>query len=225
MWRCRNNASRGDGAFGQYSLIMPDKDAVIAITSESGDMQGELNLIWKILLPALQEKSLSPNTKSDAEMQHKLASLKLPVNSDHTLKPSVALSNKKYSIEDNPFHISSLRFQVDNSICHLTIKTDSENYQFNFNHNKWQYGETTMHGPYLVSIAQHNLSGLPPFKVAGEYEWIDPTTLKLVLRYIESPHTETFVCHFSNNSINVDVKRSFNTQAPDATIHLIGMSK
>jgi CubicO group peptidase (beta-lactamase class C family) len=33
MWRCRNNAYRGDGAFGQYAIVMPEQDAVIAITS------------------------------------------------------------------------------------------------------------------------------------------------------------------------------------------------
>ncbi|HEX3133228.1 MAG TPA: serine hydrolase domain-containing protein, partial [Planctomycetota bacterium] len=32
FWRCRHNAFRGDGAFGQYCLVMPDQDAVIAIT-------------------------------------------------------------------------------------------------------------------------------------------------------------------------------------------------
>ena len=225
MWRCRHNAYRGDGAFGQYAIIMPDQDAVIAITSESADMQGELNLIWKIILPAMQNKPLAANVKSDEEMQHKLASLKLRIDSDHLMKPSITLSNKTYSIEDNPLHISSLQFNQDKSICRVTFKTDNDNYQFNFNHNKWQYGETTMHGPYLVSVAKHNLTGLPPFKVAGDYEWIDPSTLKLVLRYIESPHTETFICHFNNNSINVDVKRSFNTQSPDATIHLKGVAK
>jgi len=34
FWRSRNNAFRGDGAFGQYIIVMPEKDAVIAITSE-----------------------------------------------------------------------------------------------------------------------------------------------------------------------------------------------
>ena len=33
MWRSRNNSYRGDGAYGQYILVFPDKDAVIAITS------------------------------------------------------------------------------------------------------------------------------------------------------------------------------------------------
>lgn len=53
MWRCRHNAYRADGANGQYILVLPDKDAVIAVTANIPDMQAELNLIWKYLLPAL----------------------------------------------------------------------------------------------------------------------------------------------------------------------------
>src|SRR5262245_30383623 len=33
FWRCRHNAYRGDGAFGQYCLVLPEHDAVVAITS------------------------------------------------------------------------------------------------------------------------------------------------------------------------------------------------
>lgn len=53
LWRCRHNAYRADGANGQYILVLPEKDAVIAVTANIGDMQAELNLIWKHLLPAL----------------------------------------------------------------------------------------------------------------------------------------------------------------------------
>lgn len=54
MWRCRHNAYRADGASGQYILVLPDKNAVIAITANIGDMQAELNLVWKYLLPAMK---------------------------------------------------------------------------------------------------------------------------------------------------------------------------
>ena len=53
MWRCRHNAFRADGANGQYILVLPEKDAVIVVTAHLQDMQAELNLIWKYLLPAL----------------------------------------------------------------------------------------------------------------------------------------------------------------------------
>ncbi len=53
MWRCRHNAVRADGANGQYILVIPEKDAVIAVTANINDMQGEINLIWQHLLKAL----------------------------------------------------------------------------------------------------------------------------------------------------------------------------
>lgn len=55
MWRCRHNAFRADGANGQYILVLPDQDAVIAVTANIGNMQGEINLIWNNILPALQQ--------------------------------------------------------------------------------------------------------------------------------------------------------------------------
>lgn len=54
IWRCRHNAFRADGAGGQYILVLPDQDAVIAVTANLQDMQAEINLIWEFLLPALE---------------------------------------------------------------------------------------------------------------------------------------------------------------------------
>jgi CubicO group peptidase (beta-lactamase class C family)/predicted glycoside hydrolase/deacetylase ChbG (UPF0249 family) len=54
MWRCRYNAYRADGANGQFIIILPEKDAVIVTTANVNDMQAEINLIWKYLLPALK---------------------------------------------------------------------------------------------------------------------------------------------------------------------------
>ena len=46
FWRCRHNAYRADGAFGQYCIVLPDQDAVVAITSGVRDMQAVMNLVW-----------------------------------------------------------------------------------------------------------------------------------------------------------------------------------
>ncbi len=54
MWRCRHNAVRADGFAGQLIVVIPDKNAVIAITANIGDMQMELNTIWDNILPALK---------------------------------------------------------------------------------------------------------------------------------------------------------------------------
>lgn len=55
MWMCRHNAFRADGAGGQYILVLPELDSVVAMTASLGDMQKELNLVWQYILPALKD--------------------------------------------------------------------------------------------------------------------------------------------------------------------------
>ena len=62
FWMCRNGAYRGDGAFGQFLVVVPDADAVIVCTAQVTEMQAELDLIWEHLLPAL---SLSGDAAGD----------------------------------------------------------------------------------------------------------------------------------------------------------------
>jgi CubicO group peptidase (beta-lactamase class C family) len=52
FWRGRHGY-RGDGAYGQYMVVLPEADAVVAITSQCPDMPGVLDRLWEHLLPAL----------------------------------------------------------------------------------------------------------------------------------------------------------------------------
>jgi len=56
FWRGRHGY-RGDGAYGQLTMILPEVDAVVAITSQSPDMQGLLDAVWTHLLPALTSEA------------------------------------------------------------------------------------------------------------------------------------------------------------------------
>ncbi|MEJ2090457.1 MAG: hypothetical protein P8Y69_18785, partial [Gammaproteobacteria bacterium] len=58
----------------------------------------------------------------------------------------------------------------------------------------------------------------PPLRVAGAYGWDDQTTLRLVLRYIESPHTETLVSVFDGDAIEVTMLTSFTPPPAEATL-------
>jgi CubicO group peptidase (beta-lactamase class C family) len=53
FWVCRHNAFRGDGKDGQFIIVLPEQDAVVAITAQLVDMQEELDEVWRHLLPAL----------------------------------------------------------------------------------------------------------------------------------------------------------------------------
>ena len=75
FWRCRHNVYRGDGAFGQYCIVMPEQDAVLAITSGVSDMQAVLDTVWKYLLPAMGADALPPNPAADDQLAARTATL------------------------------------------------------------------------------------------------------------------------------------------------------
>ncbi|MEP6755750.1 MAG: serine hydrolase [Chthonomonadales bacterium] len=77
FWRCRHNGFRGDGAAGQFCIVLPDEDTVIAITAKTGDMQSELNVVWDNLLPALHKKSLPTNSEATAKLKGILGKLSI----------------------------------------------------------------------------------------------------------------------------------------------------
>ena len=71
FWRCRHGAYRGDGAFGQFCVVLPEQDAVIAITSGVKDMQAVLNLVWDKLLPAMKPSSLPADDEAAEETRNR----------------------------------------------------------------------------------------------------------------------------------------------------------
>lgn len=78
FWRCRHNCFRGDGAHGQICLVMPEQDAVLAITANTSDMQKELNIVWDKLLPAFQPAPLPANPAEEAKLKQAVANLTVP---------------------------------------------------------------------------------------------------------------------------------------------------
>jgi hypothetical protein len=119
------------------------------------------------------------------------------------------ISGKTYTIEQNKKHLQNIGFSFNNNMCHVTLKMDTTDYAFDFTAGKWQEGTTNKPGPSLTAGAVENTSMLYPAKVEGSYTWADRNTLQLVLRYIESPHTEYITCHFDGNSLTLSNTASF----------------
>jgi CubicO group peptidase (beta-lactamase class C family) len=78
FWRCRHGAFRGDGAFGQFCIVLPEQDAVVAITADTRDMQAELNVVWDNLLPAFKAAPLPENPGEQAKLKQLLPTLAVP---------------------------------------------------------------------------------------------------------------------------------------------------
>ena len=75
FWRCTHNAYRGDGANGQFCIVIPDKAAVIAITAQAGDMQAELNIVWDKLYPGFGDQTLPEDPAVQERVKEVIAHL------------------------------------------------------------------------------------------------------------------------------------------------------
>ncbi|WP_182112244.1 MULTISPECIES: serine hydrolase [unclassified Actinotalea] len=76
LWRGRHGSFRGDGAFGQFCVVLPDQETVVAITGGTPDMQGVLDAIWAHLLPAVASAPLPPDPAAHARLVERLGSLR-----------------------------------------------------------------------------------------------------------------------------------------------------
>jgi CubicO group peptidase (beta-lactamase class C family) len=191
FWRSRHNSFRGDGAYGQYILMMPDQDAVLIITSESQDLPDDLNQVWANLLPAFQAKALPSNPKALAALKAFNASrqLEAPISSQAN-KPL----NTELNLDKNPFDFAKMALKTKGDAAILTITTkDSTQHTFKLGFRTWGIGKSNLVGPYMLRAARVDLAKKAPFDYAGSYRILDDESIEITLRYFESPHHWTII--------------------------------
>ena len=212
FWRCRHNAFRGDGAFGQYTIVMPDRDAVIAITSESSSMQGQMNLIWEHLWPGIQEGTLPPDRRKASELTEKLSALTLPPPK-HQVSCATAsqVSNKVFNLESNSLGVSSAEFRFSEHGCVFRLTDSHGTYPIRCGLETWQMGSTSMPGtpPKLTKN-----TGNAESKVAASGTWKDEQTFQMTWRFVETPHHDTVTCHFEGDRLKIEFLNSVTQLSP-----------
>ncbi len=197
FWRTRHHAFRGDGAFGQYAIVLPDLDAVIAITSETGDMGGQMNLLWEHLLPAIKDAPLPPDSETRVKLQLALSTLALPMATGQISSPiSQKISGKTFQLEPNDAGFKTLTLDI-NATQSISFKLDEHAVSCGI--GKWIEGETSLPGtPPKLTVAD-----LRPVKIAASAAWLDTTTLKLLWRYYETPHHDTVTCQINDDKLTL----------------------
>ncbi|MGO9784678.1 MAG: serine hydrolase domain-containing protein [Streptosporangiaceae bacterium] len=76
FWMARHGY-RGDGAFGQFCVVLPEHDAVIVTTAYTLEMQAVLDAMWAHLLPGLGATAPDTGPAHDA-LTDRLGRLALP---------------------------------------------------------------------------------------------------------------------------------------------------
>lgn len=87
VWRCRPDGFRADGAYGQFALVLPRHDLVVATTACTETTQAVLDAVWEELLPALSDAPLPPDTDAGARLVAALEAAALPTTASAVPAP------------------------------------------------------------------------------------------------------------------------------------------
>jgi len=201
FWRCRHNAFRGDGAFGQYCLVMPDQDAVVAITSGVKDMQAVLNVIWDKLLPAMQPRKLKPkaDTAASQQLKDRLARLEVrPAQGSATSSLAGRILNRKFAFPDNDRKIENIMLTSSDSGKTLTVTVEMESKEVTIpcGFQEWKKAR--------APLLNGRLAQFPDEPTAGTFAWPAEDTCAIKLCAYETPFQTTFTLRFEGEQVTLN---------------------
>jgi CubicO group peptidase (beta-lactamase class C family) len=188
FWRCRHGAYRGDGAFGQYCIVLPEQDAVIAITGGLRDMQAVLNLVWEKLLPGFTAGKLEADEASVAKLNARLKGLTIPVPVKFKGKVPDVVAHE-YEFPANELNLSSVHLEATS----LGFEFGDVHSAVSLQENVWT--------PCKKTIAWGRLPAQP---AAACGNWTSADTFTLKLCFVETPFIVTIRMKFSDGAVKLE---------------------
>ena len=176
FWRCRHNAYRGDGAFGQYALVMPDQDAALAVTSGMRNMQSVLDRVWDILRPAMADSPLPEAPAEQQALRARCACAAFPVLPG----PGRELVLEADSFDVNAPGVEALRVESNRSSCRLTLRRNGQ--------------KEVLEAGFGSRIDNRTRFGCSRLRrMAASACWRDDDTLEVLAHLYESPYRLRFL--------------------------------
>lgn len=213
FWRCRHDGYRGDGAFGQFTIVLPKQEVVIALSSESTSMQGELDLVWKHLLPHFEDGPLEPEA-GVAAVKRKLQTLRTPVpKGESESKRSSDWNGRMIRFaKTNPMDLDTLRISFRKG--RLSLEGGSKvrgDWKIECGRRGgWRRGRMPLPstGSWLISQGKTDERGF--VKVAGSFAWPSEDILEMAWRYYETPHHDVVRVQFKDDGAVLELRDSMS---------------
>jgi hypothetical protein len=188
FWRGRHNTYRGDGAFGQFILVLPDYDAVLITTSATDDMQAILDTVWDYLLPALEGKEV-PAASRPSTLELTPPAGPAPAGGDGTTYRFAP---------DNPAGLTAVRLDADGTgVFSFRDLGDGAEHHVVVGPGDWR--EQAAAG--TVDDAAGEAGGRMVTSAYG-----DGDAFVATLRWVDTPFVSTLSCRVSDGAMTVDGK-------------------
>jgi len=199
FWRSRHGY-RGDGAFGQYMLVLPEYDAVVAITSGVRDMQSVMNIVWDKLLPAMRADPLPADPAAQRALLAKLGALQVRTVAGRSTSPLAAkVSRRWYTLDNNDRGLKAIALDLTPRAPAILVRSAAGEARTPLGVGTWQRSPTgfTNGLESLLAVPQQ-----PAVALSGAWTADSVFTLKIVAP--ETPFYTTMTFSFRGDAVSID---------------------
>ena len=211
FWRSRHGY-RGDGAFGQYMLVLPQYDAVVAITSGVRDMQAVMSLVWSTLLPEMKSSPLPANAVAERELKTRLGALAMRTVAGKPTSPLArGVSGRWYELPENPRGIRAVALDLSPSAPALLVRSASGETRTPLGVGKW------VRTPSGFANGMERMLSVPAQpQVAASGAWTADSVFRVKLVAAETPFYSTMDFRFDGDRLVLEGEQnvSFGATRP-----------
>lgn len=180
FWCNARGGFRGDGAYGQLCVVLPEEDTVFVQLAEAGNMQAELDNIYTLL-----DSIEKTDTKIDPE----------PICAEHPALPGGKLGDPAvYQYETNPAELQSATLSVDTEgVLTVRFETAYGVQLLRAGSGTWMESEPMLRycNPSINQLDPH-FGWIERLRIRSSFA-VEGENVRVVCRHIDTPHTQTFL--------------------------------
>ena len=211
FWRSRFNTYRGDGAMGQFCLVIPEHNTIVAITSGTDNMGGIMQIVWDELLTKMNSSEMIFNPEGIEILRKKSASLELkPIDGKMSKALAKKFFNKKIKIAKNKEAVEFIFFNSKKNEVEIKVNGKIETIPFGF--GEYIKSELKGHLPFTSSnhkiVPKSSLRYSKNKKIAVSGAWITENKFQLRIYQYETPARLDYIFNFKNGKLKWDCKKS-----------------
>jgi CubicO group peptidase (beta-lactamase class C family) len=192
FWMSRHGY-RGDGAFGQFCVILPEHETVIVTTASTLDMQAVLDAMWAHLLPGLGTTPASAGPAQD-QLSARLRGLELPPC------PTGAAPAGAGRWPGDPFIIAAAApgSPAPPAFTSVSVLPRGGGWQLTLTEPANALSFPAGAGSWAVSDPADRHGGVIPVAASGG--WPDSATFRAEVIFLETPHRMDITCSLQDRT-------------------------
>lgn len=199
IWQCiPDGVYRGDGAYGQFAIVAPRENVVIATFTGTEDMGGLMDEMWKHLLPACLP--VENEMLREADSEKRTFAVPFPKGTDEMPEDF----GGTYELVENEEGIQKIQMDLDekNVLSITCFLKDERVCCLKYGYQNWQENRI----PGVRYASYYTCGDICTAQTAGAWGW-DDDHLNLKLCYLNGPLCVHTQMRFSEGRFKIEVQK------------------